>query len=43
MNNTVENEAVILGLHKLRALSIKSCIVNDSRIIVSQIEKDCAA
>lgn len=43
-NNIVEYEAIILGLRKLRALRVRTYIINtDSRIVVGQIEKDCAA
>jgi hypothetical protein len=42
-NNIAEYEAVILGLRKLRALGVKTCIVKtDSKIVVGQIKKDCA-
>jgi ribonuclease HI len=43
-NNIAEYEAVILGLRKLRALGVKTCIVKtDSKVIVGQIENDCTA
>jgi ribonuclease HI len=43
MNNITEYEAGILGLHKLRALGVTTCIVKtDSKIIVGQIKKDCS-
>jgi ribonuclease HI len=43
-NNIAEYEAVILGLHKLRALGVTTCIVKtDSKIVADQIEKDCSA
>jgi ribonuclease HI len=42
-NNIVEYEAIILGLQKLRALGVITCIVKtDSKIVVGQIEKDCS-
>jgi ribonuclease HI len=42
-NNIVEYEVVILGLQELRALMVKTCIVKiASRIVIGQIEKDCA-
>jgi ribonuclease HI len=43
-NKIAEYEAVILGLWKLKALGVKTCIVKtDSKIIARQIEKDCIA
>jgi ribonuclease HI len=43
-NNIVEYEAVILGLHKLRALGVTTCIVRtDSKVVVGQVEKDYSA
>jgi hypothetical protein len=43
-NNIAEYEAVILGLRKLRALGVTTCIVKtDSKIVAGQIEKDCSA
>jgi ribonuclease HI len=41
-NNIAEYEAVLLGLHKLRALGVQHCIVKiDSKVAASQIEKEC--
>lgn len=43
-NNIVEYEAVILGLCKLRALDVKTCIAKtNSKVVASQIEKDYTA
>jgi ribonuclease HI len=43
-NNIAEYEAVILGLRKLRALGITTCIVRtNSKVVAGQIEKDYAA
>jgi ribonuclease HI len=43
-NNIAEYEVVILGLHKLRALGVTTCIVKtDSKVIDDQIEKDYSA
>jgi ribonuclease HI len=43
-NNIAEYEAVILGLRKLRALGVTSCIVKtDSKVVVGQVEKDYSA
>jgi ribonuclease HI len=41
-NNIAEYEAVLLDLHKLRALGVQHCIVKiDSKVVASQIEKEC--
>jgi ribonuclease HI len=43
-NNIAEYEAVILGLHKLKALEVATCIIKtDSKVIAGQIEKDYSA
>ena len=43
-NKIAEYKAVILGLRKLRALSVRTFIVKiDSNVIVGHIEKDCTA
>jgi hypothetical protein len=43
-NNIAEYEAVILGLRKLRALGVTTCIVRtDSKIVVGQVEKEYSA
>jgi ribonuclease HI len=40
-NNIAEYEAVILGLRKLRALGVTTCIVKtDSKVIAGQVEKE---
>jgi ribonuclease HI len=43
-NNIAEYEAVILGLRKLKALGVTTCIIKtDSKFVVGQIEKDYSA
>jgi ribonuclease HI len=43
-NNIAEYEAVILGLHKLRALGVTTCIIRiDSKVIAGQVEKEYSA
>jgi ribonuclease HI len=43
-NNIAEYEAVILGLRKLRALGVTTCIVRtDSKVVASQVEKEYSA
>jgi hypothetical protein len=43
-NNIEEYEAVILGLRKLRALGVTTCIVRtDSKVVVGQVEKEYSA
>jgi ribonuclease HI len=40
-NNIAEYEAVILGLRKLRALGVTTCIIRtDSKVVADQVEKD---
>jgi ribonuclease HI len=40
-NNVAEYEAVILGLCKLRALGVTTCIIKtDSKVVVGQVEKE---
>jgi hypothetical protein len=40
-NNIAEYEAIILGLRKLRALGVTTCIVKtDSKVIAGQVEKE---
>jgi ribonuclease HI len=40
-NNIAEYEVVILGLRKLRALGVTTCIVRtDSKVVVGQVEKE---
>jgi ribonuclease HI len=41
-NNIAEYKAVLLDLRKLRAMGVQNCILKtDSKVIVSQIEKEC--
>jgi ribonuclease HI len=43
-NNIAEYEAVILGLRKLQALGVSTCIVKtDSKVVVGQVEKEYLA
>jgi ribonuclease HI len=43
-NNIAEYEAVILGLRKLKALGVTTCIIKtDSKVVAGQIEKDYSA
>jgi ribonuclease HI len=43
-NNIVEYEAILLGLRKLRAISVQRCILRtDSKVVTRQIEKECIA
>jgi ribonuclease HI len=43
-NNIAEYEAVILGLRKLRALAVTTCIVKtDSKVVIGQVEKEYSA
>jgi ribonuclease HI len=43
-NNIEEYEAVILGLRKLRALGVTTCIVKtDSKVVAGQVEKEYSA
>jgi ribonuclease HI len=42
-NNIAEYEAAILGLRKLRALGVTTCIIRtDSKVVAGQVEKDYA-
>jgi ribonuclease HI len=42
-NNIAKYEVIILGLHKLRALSVTTCIVRtDSKVVAGQVEKNSA-
>jgi ribonuclease HI len=42
--NIVEYEANLLGLHKLRAIRVRTCLLHkDSKVVLGQIEKDCIA
>jgi ribonuclease HI len=41
-NNIAKYKAVLLGLHKLRALGVQHYIVKtDSKVVASQSEKEC--
>jgi ribonuclease HI len=41
-NSIVEYEAILLGLHKLRDISVQRCILRtDSTVVAGQIEKEC--
>jgi ribonuclease HI len=43
-NNIAEYEVVILGLHKLRALGVTTCIVRTySKVVAGQVEKEYSA
>jgi ribonuclease HI len=43
-NNIAEYEVVILGLHKLRALGVTTCIIRtDSKVVVGEIDKEYSA
>jgi ribonuclease HI len=43
-NSIAEYEAVLLGLHELRAMGVQHCILKtDFKVIASQIEKECMA
>jgi ribonuclease HI len=43
-NNIIEYEAILLGLHKLRAIGVQRCILHiDSKVVAKQIEKECIA
>jgi ribonuclease HI len=41
-NNIAEYEAIVLGLHKIRAIGVhRSILRTDSKVVASQIEKEC--
>jgi ribonuclease HI len=43
-NNIAQYEAIILGLHKLRALDVTTCIIRtDSKVVAGQVEKEYSA
>jgi ribonuclease HI len=43
-NNIAEYEVVILGLRKLKALEVTTCIVKtDSQVVVGQVKKEYSA
>jgi ribonuclease HI len=44
MHNIIEYEAILLGLRKLRAIEVHTCVLRtDSKVVSSQIEKECIA
>jgi ribonuclease HI len=41
-NNIVEYEAILLGIQKLRAISVQTFVLRtDSKVVSEQIEKEC--
>jgi ribonuclease HI len=41
-NNVPKYEAILLGLHRLRAMGVQNCILKTySKVIAGQIEKEC--
>jgi ribonuclease HI len=43
-NNIAEYEAILLGLCKLRAIGVQTCILRtDLNVVSGQIEKECIA
>jgi ribonuclease HI len=43
-NNITKYEALLLGLHNLRAINIQTCVIlMDSKVVSEQIEKECIA
>jgi hypothetical protein len=41
-NNIIEYEAIMLGLRKLRAIGVQTCILHtNSKVVSGQIEKEC--
>jgi ribonuclease HI len=44
INNIAEYEAILLGLSKLRAIGVQTCVLHtNSKVVSSQIEKECIA
>jgi ribonuclease HI len=42
INNIAEYEAILLVLHKLRAIGVQTCTLRtDSKVVAGQIEKEC--
>jgi ribonuclease HI len=40
-NNIAEYEAILLGLRKLRAIDVQTCVLHtDSKVVSGQIEKE---
>jgi hypothetical protein len=43
-NNIAEYEAILLELHKLRAIGVQRCILRtNSKVVAREIEKECVA
>jgi ribonuclease HI len=43
-NNIVEYNAILLGLHKLRAIGVQRYTLRiDSKVVAGQIKKECIA
>jgi ribonuclease HI len=43
-NNIIEYEAILLGLRKLRAIGVQTCVLHtDCKVVAGQIEKECIA
>jgi ribonuclease HI len=43
-NSITEYKAILLGLHKLRAMGVQRCILKTgSKVVASQIERECIA
>jgi ribonuclease HI len=43
-NNITKCEAILLGLHKLRAISLQTCVLHmDLNVVSGKIEKECIA
>jgi ribonuclease HI len=43
-NNIAEYKAIMLGLRKLRAIGVQTCVLHtDSKVVSGQIEKECIA
>jgi ribonuclease HI len=43
-NNIADYEAILLGLHKLRAIGVQRCTLRtDSKVVAGQIKKECIA
>jgi ribonuclease HI len=43
-NSIAEYEAILLGLRKLRAIEVQTCMLcTDSKVIAGQLEKECIA
>jgi hypothetical protein len=41
-NNIAEYEAILLGLHKLRAIGVQTCTLHTySKVVANQMEKEC--